>query len=105
MPIFASLFVTMVVQVAMFLVRYLGVKLAMGVATVTVFSAMIVTLLALLKGTITALNPVISDTNFGVGLGLAFPPNASACLTAWFTVWTACTLYTWKSKALGLMKS
>lgn len=104
MPIFASLLVGCFAQVAVFFAQWFGVRTAMGMAAVAVYSGLVVALLAFLKATIAAIVPVIGETNFGVGLGLAFPPNASACLTAWFTVWAACNLFTWKSRALNLMK-
>ena len=104
MPIFASLIMGLMGNLALFLVKFVGVKTAVGLAAVAVYGGCVITLLTLLRVTIAALVPVIGDNNFAVGIALAIPPNASACLTAWFTMWTACTLYTWKVKALNLMK-
>lgn len=102
MPLLGSLLVSLVGSLAGFFAKYVGSKMAMGLASVAALGIMLTALLALMRSTIAALAPVIADNNFGVGLGIAIPPNASACFTAWLTVWSACTLYVWKKKALEL---
>ena len=102
MPLLGSLLVSLVGSLASFFVKYVSQKVAMGLASVATLAIMLGGLLALMRITINSISPAITESNFGVGLGLAIPPNASACFTAWFTMWTATTLYVWKKKALDL---
>jgi len=103
MPLLAGLLVNLFVGIAAFVAQFVGKKMAFGIAAVTLFSTLTAALFALMRTTIMSLadagtlSGIIADM-----FGFAIPPVAPACVSAIITVWTACTLYKWQSKALDL---
>lgn len=104
MPLLGTLLVSLFGNVAAFFLKYFSTKIAVGLASVATLGGLIAGLLALLRVTVIGLTPIIGDSNFAVGVGIAIPPNASACITAFMTMWGACTLYVWQKKAMDLFK-
>lgn len=102
MPILASLLVSLFGALAQFFVTYFTKKVAIGLALVATFGGITAALLIAMRLLISGVAPIIGTGNFAVGLAIAFPANASTCITAIVTCWTACTLYSWKRKALDL---
>jgi len=102
MPLLGSLLVSLFGSIAGFLAQYFSKKLTIGLAFVATLTAITAALLLGMRGLIAAIAPVLGQGNFAYGLSLAIPPNASACVTAIVACWSACTLYSWKRKALQL---
>lgn len=102
MPLLASLLVSLFGSLATFLIQYFSKKVAIGLAMVATLTAITAGLLLAMRGLIAGIAPIIGGGNFAVGVGIAIPPNASACFTAIVACWTLCTLYTWKRKALTI---
>jgi hypothetical protein len=102
MPILAALLVTLFTGLAGFLAQYVTKKMAIGLALVAVLATITVALLLAMRALIAGIAPTIGSGNISIGLSIAIPSNASACITAVIACWTMCTIYTWKKKALTL---
>lgn len=102
MPLAASLLVSLFGSLAGFFAQYFSKKLTVGLALVATLTLITSALLLAMRSAIATIAPVLGGGNFALGVGLAVPPNASACLTAIVTCWSVCTLYSWKRKALEL---
>ena len=102
MPILAGLITSLFGALAGFLVQFVTKKIAFGLAAVAVVSGLVGALLLLMRGVVEPLwsSAVASLPALG-WVGLAFPAAAEQSVTAWFAVWTACTLYSWQKTALA----
>jgi hypothetical protein len=102
MPILGSLLVTLFGSLAGFFAQYFSKKLTVGLALVATLTTITVALLVGMRLAVSIVQPVIGSGNFAYGLGIAFPANSATCITTMVSWWSACTLYTWKRKALQL---
>lgn len=102
MPILGGLLVTLFGGIAGFFAQYFGKKATVGLALVATLATITGALLLAMRAMIAAIAPVLGDGNFAVGVGIAIPPNFTACVSAIVSTWTACTLYSWKREALKL---
>jgi len=102
MPILASLLINLVSGLAAFFAQFVTKKIAFGLAVTAALSAIVIALLTAMRTIITGIEVVVSNPHFLLGLSIALPDNAAACLTAIATTWAACTLYSWQKSALDL---
>ena len=102
MPLLGALLVSLVGGLAQFFVQFVSKKIAFGLAAVTTLSVITVALFVAMRTILTSIAITIGDPMVIMGLGMAVPDNAPACITAIATCWSACTLYSWQRKALTL---
>lgn len=102
MPILGALLVTLFAGFATWLAQFVARKVAIAIAYVAVLGTITVALLAIMTALLAPIaTALFSSTIFG-WVGLAFPPAASACLTAYGTAWAGCVLYSWQRESLRL---
>lgn len=103
MPLLASLLVSLFSGFASFLTQWFSKKIAFGLAAVAMFGTLTGGLFLTLRSTLNALAGGSSLSGVAaMAFGAAIPPVAPACLSAYTTVWVACTLYKWQTKALDV---
>lgn len=86
---------------------YVTKRVAFGLAAVTAYSGMTLALYVIFRGVLATLGgysmglpPIVSMV-----AGMAIPPAAPFCVSAYMTVWSACTVYAWKVEALKFFRS
>lgn len=100
MPLFGSLFMSMLGGLATFFASFLTRKVAVVAAAVTTFGALMVG--ALLAFNV-AMVPILGNlfaTSYGQFLGLAFPPAAGQVMAILGANWAAVALFQWQRQAL-----
>lgn len=86
---------------------YVTKRVAFGLAAVTAYSAITLALYVIFRGVL------LSLSSYAFGLppllvmiaGIAVPPAAPFCVSAYMTVWSACTVYAWKVQALSFFRA
>lgn len=101
-PVLGTLLVSLVGSLATFLAAFVTKKIAFGLAAAIALATIITALLTTMRVIISGIEVAITDPHILMGLSIALPSNAAACLTAIATVWAACTLYAWQRTALDL---
>jgi hypothetical protein len=98
MPILGGLLVSLFGGIVGWLAQYFTRKVAFGAAAVVTYSALTLALYVAMRGTFAALEGVATGVNpmFLEAVRLGIPPVAPACLGAYITTWTACTVYAWQ---------
>lgn len=90
MPLIGTLLVSLFGQMSGFLALYVGRKVAVAAASVTCLGLLYVAILACFHEIVTPLLGALFATAYGAALGLAFPPIAGTCMSAWILS-EACT--------------
>jgi len=105
MPLLGLLFTNLFAGLVAFLATYVTRKVAFGIAAVAAMSALTLGLYVVMRGTLTALDSqVFNMPAFWVMiLGISVPPAAPFCISSYFTMWTACTVYVWQRDLLHLV--
>lgn len=104
MPILGGLLVSLFSGLVAWLTQYFTRKIAFGLAAVAASSALTLTLFVLMRGTLSTVLGFTSGTPqmFAQAMGMAMPPAAAPCISAYVTIWTACTVYVWQRDQLRL---
>jgi Family of unknown function (DUF5455) len=102
MPKLATLLVELFSGLVSFLIQFVSKKVAFGLSVVVVLGSITAVLITALRAVFASLATSIGDSDFVMGFAMAVPDNAPACITAYVTTWSACTLYSWQKKALQL---
>jgi hypothetical protein len=102
MPAFATIVITLVAALAEFLVLFVTKKIAFGIAAVTTLGFITIALFVTLRTVLGGIANMVSDPDVVRGIAMVVPDNVPACISAYVTVWCACTLYSWQRKALEL---
>lgn len=104
MPLLGGLFVQLFTGLVAWLTTWFTRKVAFAVAAVTAYSALTLGLYVVFRSTISTLNDGTAGlpAMFAMGMSWAVPPVVPACLGAYVTMWTACTVYTWQRDLLHL---
>lgn len=104
MPLLAGLFLPLFSGLVAYLTQWVTRKVAFGLAAVAASSALTLALFVLMRTTLSAVVAYSSGTPamFAQAMGMAMPPVASACVSSYITIWTACTVYVWQKDQLQL---
>ena len=89
MPLIGTLLVSLFGQMAGFMALYVGRKIAVAAAAVACLALLYTAVLVCFHEIVTPLLAALFTTAYGAALGLAFPPIAGTCLSAW-TLSEAC---------------
>lgn len=100
MPLLGALIQALFVGIAGWFTKVFLSRLAMRVVGVTALIAALAALMVFYNNTVSPLVASAFSTQYGQFLGLAFPPVAGTCLTAYAGVWAACGLYTLNRRAI-----
>jgi len=105
MPILASLLTSMFSGLVAFLTLYVTRKIAFGISAVAFMTGLTAALFVTMRATLLALNShmVGLPEVWGMVLGISVPPAAPFCIASYFTIWTACTVYTWQRDLLHVL--
>lgn len=87
--------------------QFLTRKVAFAAAVVSAYSVITVALFAVMRATLSGLSALLTGmpAAFVTGMSYAIPPVAVPCITAYVTMWTACTVWTWQRDLLKLAAS
>jgi hypothetical protein len=104
MPLLGGLLVNLFSGVVAWLTQWLTRKVAFGVTAVAASSALTLGLFVVMRGTLATVLSMTSGTPqmFAQAMAMAMPPVAAPCVSAYVTVWTACTVYVWQRDQLRL---
>jgi hypothetical protein len=102
MPLLAGFLFAIVSTLMQFLVQFVTKKIAFGLAAVGTLSVITVALFTTMRAILGGLHALVSEPSAALGLAMAIPDNAPACLSAIALCWGACTLYSWQRTALQL---
>lgn len=85
---------------------YVTKRVAFGLAAVTAYSTITLTLYIAFRATLAGLASYAALPPFLLMiLGIAVPPAAAFCVGSYMTIWAACTVYSWKVEALSYFKN
>ncbi|NPC57010.1 DUF5455 family protein [Caenimonas soli] len=104
MPLLGGLLSTLFSGLVAFLAQYFTRKVAFGVAAVVAMSGLTLGLFVLFRSLVFALHAYTSGAHsiFIDALTMGIPPAAPFCISTYYTLWTACTVYTWQRDLLHL---
>lgn len=104
MPLLGGLFVSLFSALVAWLTTYVTRKVAFGVTAVVGMSALTAALFLLFRGIVAALGSYTTGAPaiFLDALAMVIPPAAAYCLSTYYTLWTACTVYTWQRDLIHL---
>lgn len=104
MPLLAGLLVNLFSGFVAWLTQFLTRKAAFGVGAVAASSALTLGLFVVMRGTLSTVLGLTSGTPqmFAQAMSMAMPPVAAPCVSAYVTIWTACTVYVWQRDQLRL---
>lgn len=104
MPWLATLLVSIFNALVNFFVVWFTKKTAIGLAAIAVFFTLTVGLWTIVGTSLHALTYALLDhPGFLMGLWVAVPSNAQACISATIAADTAIALYKWNNENLRLM--
>lgn len=104
MPLLGGLFVSLFTQLVAWLTQYVTRKVAFGLAAVAAMFALTAGLFVLMRATLGSVLALTSGTPamFAEAMAMVMPPAAAPCMSAYVTIWTACTVYVWQRDQLHL---
>lgn len=104
MPLLGGLFVSLFSGLVAWLTQWVTRKVAFGLAAVATSSGLTLGLYVAMRATLSAVLAYTTGTPqmFAQGMGMVMPPAAAPCVSAYVTVWTACTVYVWQRDQLRL---
>lgn len=105
MPLLGALLTSLFGGLATWLAQFVARKVAVALAYVATLGTVTVALLALMTSLLAPIAAGLFGSSMFGWVGLAFPPAASACLTAYGTAWAGCVLYAWQRESLRLAAS
>jgi len=107
MPVLGGLLVSLFSGLVAWLSQFLTRKVAYWGAIAITFGSLTSGLFLLMRTTLMTLSASISGVPllFLQGVALAVPPIATACVSAYVTVWVAATCYRWQRDLLYLAAS
>lgn len=105
MPLLGTLFVNLFSGLVAWFTTYVTRKIAFGLAAVAAYGVLTVGMFVAYRAVLAGLNVGLSGlpAMFVDGLAMGVPPVAPACVSAYVTMWTACTVYTWQRDLLHLV--
>lgn len=104
MPLLGGLLVNLFGGLVAFLVTWVSRKVAFGMAAVALLSSLTLTIFALMRVILLALNSYVTGAPLIMvqALQMMIPPAAPVCLAAYVTMWTAIMVYTWQRDLIML---
>jgi hypothetical protein len=104
MPLLGGLLSALFSGLVAWIAQYVTRKVAFGISAVVAMSALTLALFVLFRGLVIALNAYTSGAHamFIDALTMAIPPAAPFCISTYYTLWTAATVYTWQRDLLHL---
>ena len=104
MPLLGGLLVSLFSGFVAWLTQWVTRKVAFGLAAVATSSALTLGLYVVMRATLAAVLAYSTGTPqmFAQGMGMVIPPAAAPCISAYVTIWTACTVYVWQRDQLRL---
>lgn len=103
MPLLALFFGSLMSGLAAFLAQFVIKKTAIALTALAGIALATGGLMAVLNGIVKPLLGRLFQTAYGQAIGLAFPPVAGECLIAIGVCWSACMVYSWQVKSIGIM--
>lgn len=104
MPLLGGLLVSLFSGLVGWFAQYVTRKVAFAAAALTAYTSLTVGLFVVLRSTVIALHAIVTGVPaiFLDVLQMGIPPVAAPCLSAYVTIWTACTVYVWQRDLLKL---
>lgn len=98
MPILGTLLTNLFAGLVAWFAQYFTRKVAFGITGMAIMSGMTLALYVAMRLTLAGLNSqVVAMPEFWMMiLGISVPPAAPFCFSSYITMWTACTVYSWK---------
>lgn len=94
-----------------FLAKYFSVQMAFNLASMTIMIALVVSLVASFRScaqgvcSLAITNAATEFPSFAMGLGIAFNTTTYTAASCYMAVWSACQLYNFKKKMLGVLEN
>lgn len=105
MPLLGTLLVSGFSSLVAWLGQWLTRKAAFGVAAVATMTGFTGALYVTFRAVLAGLNSQAMNLPefWTMVLQISVPPAAPFCISSYFTIWTACTVYTWQRDLLHLV--
>jgi len=104
MPLLGALLASLFKGIAAFFLMHTIKRVLLVIAALGFFTTLTTALFALMRSIIVPMVEGIGMVGLvGQFCGVAIPPVAPGCLSAYITIWSACTLYSWQIKAVNMM--